>query len=370
MKSGLRIFAWPAFSNKANNPYTNNLYRAMPANHIVRDLYVSAKGLLLALPARADIVHLHWLERPLWARHASMPRKAFYLVNAMVIVWLFKLRGARIVWTVHNIEPHSKAGNADIDAWPLSSLWRVYLRAITAAIDGLVLLSESHLPKIRERFPRLAALPYAVTPHPHYKGAYKNGASGAIARGQLGIEQNSFVFLFVGNISPYKGVEDLIPAFRALDAADARLIVAGNTDNAATETRLRELAGDDRRIILHLGFVPDDRLQFYFNAADVVVLPFRAVTNSGSVLMALSFDRPVAVSAAPVFQELADIVGADWIYNWQGVVDAQSLAATMQWVRATKRTDEAPLESLSWSAAAERTLGFYETLLSGANAGS
>src|SRR5258705_13560617 len=118
MKAGLRILAWPAFANRANNPYTSELYEAMPRQHIVDDMDMSFRALLRSPFVKADILHLHWLEKAFWGRRTA--KAVATAVMTMMIVWLLKLRGTRIVWTAHNPEPHSKAGNANLNTWPLS----------------------------------------------------------------------------------------------------------------------------------------------------------------------------------------------------------------------------------------------------------
>jgi beta-1,4-mannosyltransferase len=333
----------------------------MPRQHIVDDMDMSFRALWRSPFVKADILHLHWLEKAFWGRRTA--KAVATAVMTMIIVRLLKLRGTRIVWTAHNPEPHSKAGNANLNTWPLSAVWRVYLWGMIGALDGVIFLSESQAAETYMKHPRLAKLPYAVTPHPHYREVYKNSISAESARARLGFDRDNFIFLFAGGIMPYKGVEDFITAFRALAAPQARLIIAGRPDSPNLEHTMRQRAGDDSRILLNLSFVPDDELQVYFNAADLAVFPFRKVANSGSVLLGLSFNRPVAVTAMPVFQELRDIVGPDWVYVWKGAIDAQSVADAMQWVQASKRAAAAPLDALNGGTIAERTSDFYLRLL-------
>src|SRR3546814_4463074 len=88
---------------------------------------------------------------------------------------------------------------------------------------------------------------------------------------------------------------------------------------------------------------------------DLVVIPFRKATNSGSVALALSFARPVAVPDIPVFREVRDIVRSDWLYLFRGELDAAGLERIIAWARTTPRAAEPDLGELDWERIAERS---------------
>ena len=107
-----------------------------------------------------------------------------------------------------------------------------------------------------------------------------------------------------------------------------------------------------------LEHVPDVDVQRYLRAADLVVLPFRDITNSASALLALSFDRPVLVPALGAMGELQAIVGTEWVRTYEGELTAEVLAEALEW--AAHRSDgSAPLDALGWAEIARRTLVVY-----------
>ena len=106
------------------------------------------------------------------------------------------------------------------------------------------------------------------------------------------------VLLFFGSIRNYKSVPNLVRAVRAMPFAELVLIVAGKPWEAAIADEVVTLAGRDSRIILSLGYVPDEEVQVYFRAADAAVLPYTDVTTSGAAMLALSFGLPVVAPAA------------------------------------------------------------------------
>jgi len=93
----------------------------------------------------------------------------------------------------------------------------------------------------------------------------------------------------------YKGTSDLIASFNRLSDPKALLVIAGTCQDAKLLHELESAASLNPKIFLMLDFVPDTEVQVYMNACDWVVLPFRKILNSGSVMLALSFGKPVIV---------------------------------------------------------------------------
>jgi beta-1,4-mannosyltransferase len=147
-----------------------------------------------------------------------------------------------------------------------------------------------------------------VIPHGSYLGAYPDTLTREEARTRLGIPDAGPVLLFLGAVRGYKGTDELVAAFHALPDPAARLLIAGKPRGDGIAERLRAAVVADPRIRLHLGHVPDEELQVWLRAADVVTLPFRDILTSGSAILALSFGRPVV---APALGCLPETVPAD-----------------------------------------------------------
>jgi beta-1,4-mannosyltransferase len=141
-------------------------------------------------------------------------------------------------------------------------------------------------------------------------------------------------------------------------AGDVMLLVAGDPHSAGLADEIRQAAGGDPRIRLDLRHVPDDEVQRYLRAADLVALPFRDITNSASALLALSFDRPVLVPARGAMGELQSLAGGQWVCTYEGDLTPDILARGLDW--ATRRPAGAPrLDALEWPEIARRTLAAY-----------
>jgi len=118
--------------------------------------------------------------------------------------------------------------------------------------------------------------------------------------------------LFFGNIAPYKGLEYLVGAFREVlkTSQRYRLIIAGRPKNCDDYWRgMRESIREEirrGRVLLRTDYVPDDETEIYFKAADVFVLPYRHIYQSGVLFLGHSFGLPAL--AADVGSLRDDIV--------------------------------------------------------------
>jgi glycosyltransferase involved in cell wall biosynthesis len=123
---------------------------------------------------------------------------------------------------------------------------------------------------------------------------YPNKATKEASREFLGVSIKQYVYLFLGMIKPYKGIEDLISAFLSIKTDNDLLVIAGASDNPGYVRHLRSMITSQQNNILFVNkFIPPEQVQFYFNAANMVVLPFKNIEHSGSLDLAMSFAKPI-----------------------------------------------------------------------------
>lgn len=355
------------FPQNATDPYQSLLYAPIAASGVqvrfVASPTRSQTGNLLLLPALLlssrctghQILHLHWIYpfAPAWVGRIPVARRLFqgwfrvFLASA-------RLLGYRIVWTAHNVLPHAPV-LADDEAGR-----RLLAREATAVIAH----SRASIPAL-EAFgaTRIVAVPMGPA-----GAGVPRGIGRDEARSRLGLPRDGRVVAFVGTIGHYKGADLLLAAARGLPAAlGLRLVVAGACDDAALAQRLHALAGDlEGRATLRLGRVPTDELQVYLESADVVAFPFRSITNSSSLLLALEFGRPV------LLPDLPELAGCpeDVAFRYDPG-DPEGLGAALAEIA---RADEADLAARgaasaaavagrSWDDAARATVALYRSVL-------
>ncbi len=349
----MRVASWPGPSTAMGNPYVRLLIAAL------EDEGASVVDFSPRSVPSCDIVHVHW---PEWVLDA--PRRPAALARIIRLLGALaraRRRGARLVWTVHNLGAHDSAGG------------RFGWSGFTRQVDGFISLTEAAVEPARSRFPPLADVPGFVIPHGHYRDAYPNTVSRSEARSSLDLPPSATVGLFLGQVRRYKNVPALLRTFArvgarddgagrdqaARDGADHRLIVAGRPANDALRQECVAAGGDDPRLQLRLDFVPPHEVQYLMAAADVVILPYRETLNSGAALLALSFDRPVLAPAAGAFVDLERRLGADWVRTYDGELDPAMLEAALQ---TPPPVGPAPLDDFSWPEIARLTLAAYTTL--------
>lgn len=350
----MRVLLAPDFSS--SNPYQRSLADALRKRAVevrmARTRHFRPLPLLgPSLRPRPAVLHLHWTHPYLGGGRDAIGRWAPR--RFLAELRLARRLGVRIVWTVHNLAQHDGVHRGrelrlHHDLLELADAAIVHCEAARdAVIDAL-----QPSPVAAERI--------HVIPHGHYIDAYPNTVGPEESRRQLGLPAAARVFLFAGQIRGYKGVEELIVAFRELPDPDARLVIAGRTRGPAVETRITAIAAPDARILTSFTFVPVARLQLYYNAADAVVLPFRDILTSGSLILAMSFGRPVV---APRLGCLAETVDPDAGILYEprdlGALRAALEAALGSDLEAMGRRSLESARRLDWGRIADATLRAY-----------
>jgi glycosyltransferase involved in cell wall biosynthesis len=240
----------------------------------------------------ARLIHIHWVYVFLLPVASRFPvlRRATQL---WFVLWLYicRLLAMRIVWTAHNVLPHEQVFADDAHA----------RRALVKASALVVVHSSSALDELAA-FGAVASNTTIIQHGPI--GPTRPAGTLRVP----GSDEGSRQFLFLGRVQEYKGVEGLLNSFAALPShIDARLLVAGQCYDSALERRLHRLAEmNGERVDVRFEYIPDEEVTQLLSASDVVILPYRQITTSGSVMLALSHGRPLIVPRLPGLADLPD----------------------------------------------------------------
>ena len=261
---------------------------------------------------KADLLHFHWLH-PYIVRD-SRPGTCFRGLRFFFELLLLRISGQRLIWTMHNIHGHDAK-------FPQLEL---FFRRIAVSLFHKVLChSEAAKAAAIDLFGKRAER-FVVVPHPNFIDFYPGDIESRKARSKLGVGDNDFVFVFFGRVAKYKGIEDLISAFRKIEGKQYQLVIAGSPSSESYANELTELANDER-IVLKLDRIGDDEIQFFMKAADVVALPFRKILTSGSVILAMGFGKPVI---APQDGGMTEILAESPLLFSSGGLDRAMVWAT------------------------------------------
>jgi beta-1,4-mannosyltransferase len=304
---------------------------------------------LLRERQRVQVLHLHWLYG-LYMRHFLTP---FRLLGFLGQFALARCLGYKIVWTVHNILPHRQ---------PFPPMHHLVRRLVMKQADAVIAHCEYGRREVLRCFPR--EKPVHVIPIGGYGGVYPATVSREEARDSLGLEADQFVYLFLANISANKGLESFVRVFQEQASETDVALIAGRNRNQVLVDRLEAVAASDARLRIHAGFIPDDAMQLFLRAADVMVAPFQEILTSSSVMVGMSYGLPVIVPAMGCLTEL--------VTPEAGIVyEANDPAALGHALRQIKGMDtiamggaaERITASLSWAEIAAQTAAVYRGCL-------
>ncbi|WP_350036961.1 glycosyltransferase [Pseudohaliea sp.] len=236
-----------------------------------------------------EVIHIHWLApylaRAMWSSSKlRLYIKTFLLISDVV---LCRLMGCRVVWTVHNLCSH-ESSDTQRERWIRKKLSKV--------VSHKIFHSESARQSFGKQIASVDNRRSSIIPHGNYIGVYPESEDILKSlRSRLCVPVGHRVILFFGAVRRYKGLGDLITAFRQSSASDLRLVIAGNPMDRELREDLEETAQLDDRIILYLKFIPEEEVAPLHRLADLVVIPFKEIFTSGSVLLAMSLSKPVAL---------------------------------------------------------------------------
>jgi D-inositol-3-phosphate glycosyltransferase len=323
---------------------------------IARLLTYYARLVFYAATARPRIFHILWNNK-------------FELIDRIVLMLYYKLLGKKIVFTAHNVN------TAKRDAKD-SFLNRVSLRFQYKMTDHILVHTEKMKRELLTDFgireDRVSVIPFGIN-----NTIPTSEITIGQAKQRLGAHDGEKTALFFGQIAPYKGLEYLVAAMAELTRRNAapRLIIAGKVKRGLEEywdNIKHEIVrtGIGERIIERIEFIPDSEVELYFKAADVVVVPYVDIFQSGVPFLAYSFGLPIVATDVGSLRE--DIVEgktgflcrprdpADLAKKIEGYFATElycDLATRRQEIRHFAN------DKYSWNRAGEITLGVYSRLL-------
>jgi glycosyltransferase involved in cell wall biosynthesis len=294
--------------------------------------------------ARADVVHFQWLTvQPLDVHLLPGHRGRS--------PWSGSARGARVplVLTAHDVLPREPRPGQ------LAAQRRLYER-----VDAIVVHSAHGRDRLVGAELGIDPAKVHVIPHGAFTHLAEQAAPRALAPELAAVPAERPVVLSFGLLRPYKGLDVLLEAWRGIDDAELWIVGLPKMDVAP----LRAAAPPNVRFVSR--FVADDEIPAFFERADLVVLPYREIDQSGVLFTALAFGAPLLLSAVGGFPEVAALGAAELVPP----DDAPALHAALKRLladpaaraRLAAAARAAAGGPYSWDAVAERHLALYRSL--------
>ncbi|RCJ25518.1 hypothetical protein A6770_27685 [Nostoc minutum NIES-26] len=355
--SNLKVAFAPWYTKE--NPYQIQLYENLTSLGVkIEPTNCSTLYLLSTIKqSKVHILHLHWLDHFFLTRTNKL--KSFLkLILFISQLFILRLMNIKIIWTVHNVKNHQ---NKHLGLDRLGSI------LVSRLAHGLIVHSKSAKNEILKVFNIRQDKKIFIVPHGNYIDVYKNKISQIEARKCLNIPDSSLVLLFFGLIHPYKGVLDLTKALKQLNYEDVCLVIAGKPCNEVMAKHLAQEAEDNKKIKFISGLVPDEQVQVYMNACDVVVLPYKEFLTSGAVILAMSFGKACVAPRKGCINEVLDDTGS-FLYNpdiEDGLLQAlNSVLQKRDYLSNMGIHNYKLANQWNWNYVAQKTLNVYQNYLS------
>lgn len=280
-------------TSSSGNPYQRLLIKALERENVdIIDLELSTIFPLTSQGVRSesvDLIHIDWM----YQFYMSKPTN-LNLINVLVTIvrsftfildlCIVSISDTGLIWTVHDKYQHERE---------FQRTERLVNEATFVLADEIVVKCDAAGRIIENEYTFADMDTFQAIRDGNYQGVYPDTTSQQEARERLSVDENTFVYLYFGFIRRYKGVDTLIKAFKHSDQLNAELWVVGNPANEDLEQELRRLSTEEENVKLTLEFIPEESVQQYLNMADVLVLPFRDILNSGSIYLGLTFGLPI-----------------------------------------------------------------------------
>jgi len=295
---GLRVGLFPY--GTTGNPYQRMIAEALTLAGFAPQAVPKKNWFALrqAVAQPVDVLQMYW---PHSLFQGASPL-ASALKRLMYLEGLRALEQKPFVYSVENLYPHDSPDTArDIRM----------IQRLLDRVDACVVMARASEEIFRQTYRLPAGMECHLVPHRNYLDIYPHGVSREEARRRLELPPTTPVVLFLGRLLWYKGLDRLLPAFLQLNAPEATLVLAGKPSEADFVPALEQRLATHRqphsgKVRMDAKFVPDDEIQCYMNAADIVVLPYADMPiNPGSLILAMGFGKAIVSPAKGATPEIA-----------------------------------------------------------------
>lgn len=276
----MRVLVVPDFES---NPYFELFDRALSGTGARVERRKRLGNPFAMRGGRPHVVHVHFTHPFTTSR--ALPLAVVRSVRFILWAWFARLAGARIVWTLHNLRAH-ETSHARLERATNAAFARL-CHALIAHCEAAAHEARTEL-SLGEGSPSIH-----VIPHPNFAEAYPPAQPRAQARAKVGLPAEGCVFLFLGQLRPYKGIAQLIEGFAQVRDPTARLVIAGKPHPMWDADAARRRAQADGRVVLVERYLDEDEVSAYLGAANAAVFAYQEVFTSGAAILAASLGRAI-----------------------------------------------------------------------------
>jgi D-inositol-3-phosphate glycosyltransferase len=323
---------------------------------VVRILTYYARLASYVPRSQAQIFHLLWNNK-------------FEHFDRVALMLYYRLFRKRVVFTMHNVNARKRDGH---DSWLNRFTLRIQYRLCSHILVHTAAMKRELVTDFGIAPEQVSVIPFGIN-----DTSRKTSLDRVGARTKLGLAPMEKIILFFGQIAPYKGLEFLVAALARLipSLPEVRLVIAGKVKKGFEgywKPIQAEISrpGLQDRVIARIQHIPDDDVEIYFKAADVLAVPYVDIFQSGLPFLAYSFGLPVIATDVGSLKE--DVIEGDtgMICRPRSAADlAEAVLAYFrselfrQLERRRAMIRKFAMERYSWAKVAAITMAVYSQLL-------
>lgn len=277
----LNILARPAFRSPNGESSSYLIAEILNSDE---NINVFDWNTLMDLTKKPDIIILHWPDNILGYNFFK-----FYFALSSLLLSLFFSKfffKTKHVWFAHNIKSHHKVSKTREKIY-----WKLFLRAIDFIIYPLPTILEIHKENIFEGEKK-------VIPFGPYTKRSVNQEKLENLKLEIDYDSQFKYFLWFGLIRPYKNLEFLIDVFDKSND-NFKLLIVGQV----SDEKYYKSLSKSKNVVFLARFIEDSEFPSFFNLSDACIFNYNNITNSGSIRMALTYNKPVFCN---YFRQLED----------------------------------------------------------------
>lgn len=227
------------------------------------------------------IFNFNWYEN-IYNKNKFLSIYTYY--KRIIIIYILKILRKKIVWTIHNKLPHD-SNNEKLCKKFMYKLYNLSDLIIIHCNDTINELN--FIQKNKEINKKIIKIN-----HPNYIGLYNNKLN---LKKIYNIKENDIVFLFIGQIKPYKNIEIIIEVAKRIKYDNVKFIIAGKCNDELYKKNLLVNIEDKSNIIPIFRFIKNEEIGDIVSMADSIFLPYdtKSSLNSGTVILACSLGKTV-----------------------------------------------------------------------------
>lgn len=286
-----------------------------------------------------DVLHLQW--------YILSPIDYYYIRK------IKKLCTCQVVQTIHDVLPFDE-----------KFFDRFFYKELYRLCDKLIVSTEENRNRLVSFCPEIENKVNVIP-----NGNYCNHAKiikKRDAREYLKIADDKVVLLFYGQLKKVKGLRILLEALGKMSMRESIILVVAGTEQGDSVKNYKQIIKRynlDKMLIVNNKYIDFEEEKYYFSAADIVVLPYTNVYQSGVVQLAFAYSRPVIASDIPGFRDIVHEGDNGYLFETE---KPDSLAKVIERAIKEEKINEmgergliTVKEDFSWDRVAEQYYNIY-----------